>query len=98
VGAVEVEADDLVVAGLVHEAEVVAGRFEVAHGALAGVALEVEGDAEVLAEVQERGEAFGNEFERDIDGVRDGVAAEAAGAWGELEEVAPGMGGGAGET
>ena len=52
VRAVEVEADDAFVARLAHVVDVVAGRFDVAHGPFARMAFEVEGDAVFLQRSQ----------------------------------------------
>ncbi len=63
VRAVEVEADDITVARFGHEGDVVARRFDIAHGAFAGVTLEVEGDPVLSAEIPDRLEALDEQFQ-----------------------------------
>ena len=92
VRAVEVEADDAFVAGLVHEVDVIAGRFDVAHGPFAGMAFQIEGDAVLLARVPDRAEALDEQFQADLADVGNRVAADAGRQRREQEEVAPAMG------
>ena len=92
VRAVEVEADDAVVAGLVHDVEVIAGRFDVAHRPLARMAFQIEGHAVLLARVPDRAEALDQQFQADLADVGDGVAADARRQRREQEQVAPAMG------
>ena len=92
VRAVEVEADHALVAGLVHGVEVIAGRLDVAHGPLAGMAFQVEGDAVLLAGVEDRAEALDQQFQADLAHVGNGVAVEAGRQRREQEEVAPAVG------
>src|SRR5260370_24468347 len=58
VRAVEIEADRAFVAGFAHVINVIAGRLDVAHGPLARMTFQIEGDAGVLACVQDRLEAL----------------------------------------
>src|SRR5262249_15404460 len=56
VRAVQVEADLVLVAGLIECLEVVAGGFEIAHSALARMAFEIKGGAVLLASIKHRAE------------------------------------------
>src|SRR6185436_15794126 len=63
VRAVEVEADDALVAGLAHVVDVVAGRFQVAHCPLTRMAFEVERGAVLLARVPYRAKALDEQLQ-----------------------------------
>ena len=57
--------------------EVIAGRLEIAHGPLAGMAFQIERDAVLLAGVQNGAEAFDQQFQADLAHVGNGVAGDA---------------------
>src|SRR5437016_5287409 len=50
---VQVEADNALKAGFAHEVDVIACRFDVAHGPFAGMALKIVGDAVFLAGIED---------------------------------------------
>ena len=64
---------------LVEEGEVVRRRLDVAHGPLAGVALQVERETVLLAGVEDRAEAFDQQFQADLADVGDRMAADLGG-------------------
>ena len=86
VRAVEVEADHVAVAGLVQRRQVIAGRFDVAHRPLAGMAFQVERHAVLLAGVEDRAEALDQQLQADLADVGDGVAAELTGSGGNRKK------------
>src|SRR5258708_39291727 len=77
VRAIEVEAGHVGVTRFVQRRQVIGGRFDIAHGPLAGVTLQVESDAVLLTGVENRLEAFDQQFEAYRAHVRDRMAAEA---------------------
>ena len=99
VAGVEVEADHVgAVAGVAQKPQVVAGRLDVAHRPLAGMALEVEGDSILPAGVEDRREPLDEEFEAHVEHFGDRAAADRPRPRRKLEPVAPAIGGGADET
>ena len=99
VAGVEVEADHVgAVAGVAQKPQVVAGRLDVAHRPLAGMALEVEGHSILPAGVEDRREPLDEEFEAYVEHFGDRAAADRPRPRRKLEPVAPAMGRGADEA
>jgi hypothetical protein len=99
VAGVEVEADHVgAVAGVAQKPQVVAGRLDVAHRPLAGMALEVEGHSILPAGIEDRREPLDEEFEADVEHFGDRAAADRPRPRRKLEPVAPAVGRGPDEA
>src|SRR5579884_1418630 len=89
---IEIKAGNAAVASFVHCLEIIIGRFQIAHSAFAGMAFEIKCHAVFLAGVEDRAEAFDEQFEADVAHVGDFVSADVAGQRWKQKEMTPTVG------